>query len=88
MIIEFHPKFKKYYQKRITSNPKLTEQTAQRIALFQNNPHHPLLKDHSLVGKKSHLRAFSISGNIRIVYWPISKDRVLFLNIGTHNQVY
>ncbi|MFH1392555.1 MAG: type II toxin-antitoxin system mRNA interferase toxin, RelE/StbE family [bacterium] len=88
MIIELHPRFKKYYKKRIVHNAKLVKQTKKRIALFQSNPHCPLLKNHSLSGKKTDLRAFSITGNIRIVYFPVSKNHVLFLDIGTHNQVY
>lgn len=88
MIIELHPRFKKHYKKRVVHNTKLVKQTEKRIALFQKNPHHSLLKNHSLFGKKTHLRAFSITGNIRIIYFPTSKNRVLFLDIGTHNQVY
>jgi len=88
MIIELHPRFKKHYKKRIAHNIKLIKQTRERITLFKNNPHYPLLKNHSLLGKRTHLRAFSITGDIRTVYFPISKNRVLFLDIGTHNQVY
>jgi len=56
MIIELHISFKKHYKKRISHNRKLVKQAGSRIALFQNNPYHPLLKDHSLSGKKAHYR--------------------------------
>jgi addiction module RelE/StbE family toxin len=88
MIIELHPSFKKFYKKRIACYPKLVIRTAERISLFKNNPKHPLLKDHSLTGEKSQLRAFWITGDVRLVYFPVSKDRVIFLDIGSHNQVY
>jgi len=88
MIVELHPSFKKFYQKRIARQPKLVARTAERISLFKNNPQHPLLKDHALIGKKSQLRAFWITGDVRLVYFPVAKNRVIFLNIGTHNQVY
>lgn len=88
MIIELHPAFKKSYQKRIAGQPKLAAKTAERISLFKNNSRHSLLKDHALTGKKSQLRAFWITGNIRLVYFPVSKERVIFLDIGSHNQVY
>lgn len=88
MIIELHPSFEKSYRKRIASLPKLVAKTKERVALFADNPLHPLLRDHALVGKQLRLRAFSIMGDLRIVYLPIANDRVLFLDIGTHNQVY
>lgn len=88
MKIDFDKSFKKAYEKRIFQNAKLVVSTRDRIALFKENRRHPLLNDHALEGKLSHLRAFSVTGDIRIVYYPVSEDCVLFLDIGTHNQVY
>ena len=58
-----------------------------RLKLFMSNRRSPILKDHALVGMKLKLRAFSITGDIRVVY-TIVDDSVFFLDIGTHNQVY
>lgn len=88
MNINLHPQFTKSYDKRIRKNIKLVKKVSERIAFFQEDPNHPLLKDHALIGEKSHLRAFSITGDIRIVYLPVSKDEVIFFDIGNHNQVY
>lgn len=88
MNIEFHPSFKRSYKSRIVKNKKLVEKTNERIKLFQQNQANPLLKDHALKGKKIGLRAFWVGGDIRIVYMPVSKNHALFLDIGTHNQVY
>lgn len=88
MTIDLHPDFKKAYKKRIASDRKLIRKTAERIELFRKNPVHPTLKNHKLVGKYSHLRAFWVTGDIRVVYQPISANRALFLTIGSHNQVY
>lgn len=88
MIIQLHPKFKTFYKKRIAFSSKLVSKADERIKLFKENPQNPILKDHALTGKRKDLRSFSITGDIRIVYQPIGKDNVLFLDIGTHNQVY
>ena len=88
MKIERHPSFKKAYRKRIAHNEKLVAQTLERIVLFQQNPNHPLLKDHALTGAQKHHRAFCITGDIRIIYFPVNQDHLIFLDIGTHNQVY
>ena len=88
MKVNLYHGFVKNYQKRIASNIKLVLKTEERITLFKNDPKNPLLKDHGLTGAKKGLRAFSITGDIRIVYLPISEDEVTFIDIGSHNQVY
>jgi len=86
--IELHPTFKKSYNKRISNKPKLVLKTAERIKLFQETLNDPILKDHQLKGSKSNLRAFSITGDIRVVYMEVSDEHIILLDIGTHNQVY
>lgn len=88
MKTELHPQFIKSYKKRIANNAKLVQKVTERIDFFKIDSANPLLKDHTLSGKKSHLRAFWISGDIRIVYLPVSKEVVIFIDIGSHNQVY
>ena len=88
MNIYFHQDYKKAYQRRISKNLKLRQKTLERIKLFQKNPDNPSLKDHPLKGARMGLRAFSITGDIRIVYLPVSKGKVIFLDVGSHNQVY
>lgn len=36
----------------------------------------------------SHLGIKTVTRDLRVVYRPISKDQVLFLDIGSHSQVY
>ena len=88
MKVELHPAFKKYYKKRISNNPKLVAKTASRLKLFRENPANPILNDHPLKGSKNNFRSFSVTGDIRIVYMRVSKNHVILLDIGTHNQVY
>lgn len=45
------------------------------------------LHDHALTGKLAGKRAFSMAGDIRIIYIEL-EDSIVFLDIGTHNQVY
>lgn len=78
----------KHYKKRISPNRNLNNKAIERIKLFQVDPRHSLLKDHSLTGSHSGHRGFWITGNIRVIYERVGDDEVLFLDIGTHNQVY
>jgi mRNA-degrading endonuclease YafQ of YafQ-DinJ toxin-antitoxin module len=43
-------------------------QFQKRINLFITDRKNPLLKDHGLKGKMTHMRAFSVTGDIRVVY--------------------
>lgn len=88
MSIERTPLFRKSFKKRIVSNSKLAIAVTRRIRLFEENPFHPLLHNHQLTGSFRGFRAFWVTGNIRIIYQELEKQKVRFLDIGTHNQVY
>lgn len=88
MKVKLHHLFEKSYKARVASSNKLISQTEERIALFKSDPKNSLLKDHGLTGAKKKLRAFSVTGDIRIVYLPVSDTEVVFIDIGSHNQVY
>ncbi len=87
MIIKYHKEFAKNYQKRISPDPKLVSKFQTKLKQFINNPTNPSLKDHKLIGRLSSYRAFSITGNIRVVY-RIVADELWLYDIGAHNQVY
>ena len=87
MNIEYHKIFIKNFKKRFGDNLKVKKQYKNRLKLFIKNPANPILKNHSLKGKKFRLHSFSITGDIRLVYFR-TETRIVFLDIGTHNQVY
>lgn len=59
--------FVKAYKKRIEPNTKLVSRFEERYDLFEENPDNPVLKNHLLSGKLQGHRAFSITGDIRVV---------------------
>lgn len=87
MRIKYHREFVKNYRKRIAPNPKLVSQFKKQLQKFIDNPDDPILKDHKLIGKKNEYRAFSITGDTRVVYKRVAGEIWLY-NIGSHNQVY
>ena len=87
MGVKYHRNFVKNFKKRYGGNNKIRRQYEERLKLFAKNPRNPVLKDHTLKGKKITLRAFSITGDIRVVY-IIKGNTTYFLDIGTHRQVY
>lgn len=86
--LKYNQIYVKHFEKRIATNANLSARFDTRIEYFINNPSHPLLRNHALTGTKKGLRAFSVTGDIRIIYQRIDEDTVELLDIGTHNQVY
>ena len=86
--VTLHQSFSKSYAKRLARKSKLADKTRQRVKFFQRDPTNTLLKDHQLSGVKKGLRSFSVTGDIRIVYRPVRNNEVIFIDIGSHNQVY
>lgn len=86
MRIVLHKKFTRRFEKL---PPDLKEKTKSILRKFESNPFDPLLKNHTLTGKFLGQRAFSVTGNVRIVFEEYNHYvAVLMLDIGTHNQVY
>ena len=65
----------------------MCQQYETRIVMFLAGQRGTPLNDHALSGNLQGKRAFSITGDIRVIYVEL-EDRLIFLDIGTHNQVY
>ena len=85
--IIYRKQFKKNLQKRIAPSPKLLMQFEQRLKLFAEGVRDYPLDDHALVGTTKGLRAFSIGGDLRVVYQETEGSYEL-LDVGSHSQVY
>lgn len=83
----FTKSFKKNYKKRIHGNKNLENRFEDRYDLFINNQSDEILKEHQLSGKLKGFRSFSITGDIRVIYY-IHDNTAYLVDIGTHNQVY
>ena len=83
--IQYSALFSKHFRKRISPFPKLGNLVKQRIKIFLTDP--VAVKDHALIGQKAGKRSFSVNGDMRIIYEDLG-DRYLFIDIGSHNQVY
>ncbi len=86
--VKFSGKFDTMYKELVEGEQKLRDTIATRIELFEKNPQDTRLHNHSL---RKHLEgrwAFSVTGDIRIIYKWIGKSSVRFLAIGHHKSVY
>lgn len=87
MKVEFTHGFIKIFKKRFSHKQNIHKKFDKRARMFEQDHKNPLLLDHLLAGKLEGHRAFSVTGDVRVVYY-IYNDIAYFVDIGTHNQVY
>jgi len=86
MEIYFTLKFRKSYEKL----PKQIKRKAElKEKLFRQNPFYPLLETHLIHGKYEDCWSFSVDQSYRVMFrfLDATKNRVAFINIGTH-EIY
>jgi addiction module RelE/StbE family toxin len=85
--IEYTKQFQKRLRQRYSHQPKVIERFKRHLELFSAGVRGEPLNDHPLTGKLRGLRSFSVGGDVRVVYQE-TDERYIFLDIGSHNQVY
>lgn len=85
MKADFHKKFDKQFAKL----PKKQQlQVRRAIKLFLENSQNPELYNHFLKGEWQGSRSIRAAGDLRLHFNEVSKDRVLFVAVGSHSQLY
>lgn len=87
MKIIFSKKFVKAFKKRVEKDSKLLKQFNGRLRDFETK-NHDLLRIHELTGRMNGYFAFSVTGDIRVIFQKISEEEIILVDIGSHNQVY
>jgi len=87
MNIYLSSEFIKNFKKLTRKNPSLKNKIKEKLKLFQENPTHPSLRIHKLVGKKEQGWSISVESDLRIIFIFV-KDEVLLVDIGKHDEVY
>lgn len=86
MRVEYHKSFTKKFRKL---NRKTQDKVTDVVNIFRHDPHDPSLRNHALKGSMLGKRAFSVTGDLRVVFEEIDDYvLVIMLDVGTHNQVY
>lgn len=81
--------YNKRVKKFIKKHPGLLSQYEKTLKLLEINPQHPSLRLHKLKGKLSELYSISINIFYRIsIDFIIEDDKIIPIDIGSHNEVY
>ncbi len=60
----------------------------EKLQLFLEDPYHPKLELHKLKGTVKGYLAFTIEYNLRVVFYFANELEIVFIDIGTHDEVY
>ena len=82
--VDFANEFSKSIKKLL---PKEKSLYLKKYQWFIENPYDARLKTHKLRGRLADRTSFSVNYSIRVVFKFITTDKVVFLDIGTH-EVY
>ena len=69
-------------------HPNLGERFQQKIELFIQDPFDPSLRTHALSGNLAGCWSFSINYDYRLIFKFIDENRVLLIDLGSHDEVY
>jgi mRNA-degrading endonuclease YafQ of YafQ-DinJ toxin-antitoxin module len=89
MEVAFSNSFKKVLKKYIIRT-EIEAEFWLRLGLFIDDPFNPKLKTHKLSGKLRNLWSFSVTKDLRVVFFFTNEKsrRAVFIDIGTHDEVY
>jgi addiction module RelE/StbE family toxin len=85
MQIHYTSRFKKRFNKL---PQKIQQVFEKKLRIFILDIHEKTLRTHKLKGNLSSFFAFSITRNYRVIFQILSRTLIVFVDIGTHNQVY
>lgn len=86
--VAFSSSFKRAFKKRVADSPDRAKHFWERLEVFKNDPFDPTLRTHRLSGKLKHLWSFSIEYDLRVLFQFVEDQRTVFIDIGTHKEIY
>ncbi len=86
--ISFSSSFKSAYNKRVKGRKELEATFWEKVELFTHNPFDRNLRTHKLSGRLKDLWSFSVEYDVRVVFYFADEARVVFVDIGKHDEVY
>ena len=77
------------FKKKQLRLPKAIQRSlAERVLLFLEDQHHPLLHNHPLQGEFFGCRSLNITGDYRLIFEMIDKNIIQLIDIDTHHNLY
>ncbi|MBD1822137.1 type II toxin-antitoxin system mRNA interferase toxin, RelE/StbE family [Cyanobacteria bacterium FACHB-DQ100] len=88
MEVSFSPSFRLAFKKRVKGKTDLEARFLAKLEIFIANPFDPSLRTHKLSGKLKDLYSFSLEYDERVVFYFTEDGNAVFVDVGTHDEVY
>lgn len=85
MDADFTKAFNKQFEKL---HRKKQQKARDAVALFLHDATEQSLRNHGLKGEWLGFYSLSAGGDLRLHYKVVGKDKVLFVAVGSHSQLY
>ena len=66
----------------------MRREVGTRLEILVNNEFNEALNNHKLSGEYEGYRSINITGDWRAVYKLIDRDTIVFVDLGTHSELY
>ena len=86
--VSYNSSFKRSFKRRIVVGSEREARLRSKIALFINDPFDKELRTHKLSGKLKGFWSFSVEFDLRVIFYFEDSETVVFVDLGTHNEVY
>ena len=86
--VAFSSSFKRAFKRRIAGSQEREENFRSKLELFKNNPFTTGLKTHKLSGKLKNYWSFSVEYDLKIIFYFADKEKIIFVDVGTHKEIY
>lgn len=88
LTVSFSSSFKRAFKKRIKGNVDLEAKFWQKLEKFTIDPFDQSLRTHKLSGKLNELWSFSVDYDERVLFYFTDDGNAVFVDIGSHDEVY
>ncbi|WP_026732322.1 type II toxin-antitoxin system RelE/ParE family toxin [Fischerella sp. PCC 9605] len=88
MEVSFSSSFRRAFKKRIKGNVDLEARFWQKLEQFTTDRFDQSLKTHKLSGKLNELWSFSVGYDERVLFYFTEDGNAVFVDIGSHDEVY
>jgi mRNA-degrading endonuclease YafQ of YafQ-DinJ toxin-antitoxin module len=86
--VGFSKSFNRAFKKRIKGDTEAEVRFWRKLDQFKANPFDPSLKTHKLSGKFKEYWSFSVEYDQRVLFYFTEDENAVFVDIGSHDEVY
>jgi mRNA-degrading endonuclease YafQ of YafQ-DinJ toxin-antitoxin module len=80
--------FRRAFKRKILGDKEMERLFWKRMETFYDDPYAASLRTHKLSSELEGLWSFSVAYAVRVIFKFLDKNRVLLIDIGSHDEVY